>query len=196
MNIIYLHGLSSSGNSSTAKKLRNYFPHDNVITPDIPVSPVEALPFLHNLVSNLPTNKTIIIGTSMGAMYAQQLVGFTRILVNPAFHVSTILRDNEGKILPFFNKRVDGATEFEVTPQLCEEFEEMERHQFDNSRSEDNVRAFFGDHDQTVDCREEYLEHYSKYEIFSGGHRMNNEVLQNIICPEICYLKSIMDKKQ
>lgn len=53
MNIIYLHGLSSSGNSNTANKLREFFPMDNVITPDIPVSPVEALTFLHDLVCNL-----------------------------------------------------------------------------------------------------------------------------------------------
>ena len=195
MNIIYLHGLSSSGNSNTAKKLREFFPMDNVITPDIPVSPVEALPFLHDLVCNLPRHETIIIGTSMGAMYAQQLIGFTRILVNPAFHVSTILRDNEGKTLPFFSKRADGAAEFDVTTRLCEEFEEMERHQFDNCNPKDNVRAFFGDHDETVDCKAEYLEHYSRYEIFSGGHRMNNEVLQTIIRPEVCYLKMIMERR-
>lgn len=43
MNIIYLHGLSSSGQSNTAKKLRELLPDDNVVTPDIPVSPIEAL---------------------------------------------------------------------------------------------------------------------------------------------------------
>lgn len=189
MNIIYLHGLSSSGNSSTARKLREMFPMDNVVTPDIPVSPVEALPFLHTLVGNMSKQDTIIIGTSMGGMYAQQLTGFTRILVNPAFHVSKLLRNNVGRTLPFFNKREDGSTEFEVTVRLCEEFEEMESHQFDHCNPLDNVMAFFGEQDETVDCKEEYMKHYSKFKMFSGGHRLNDEVLQSVIRPKIRDLK-------
>lgn len=46
MNIIYLHGLASSGQSNTAKKLRELLPDDNVVTPDIPVCPIEALQLL------------------------------------------------------------------------------------------------------------------------------------------------------
>lgn len=52
-NIVYFHGLSSSGNSRTGRKLKELFPNEIVITPDIPVNPKNALPFLKNLVSNL-----------------------------------------------------------------------------------------------------------------------------------------------
>nr|CRY95309.1 hypothetical protein [uncultured prokaryote] len=103
MNIVYLHGLSSSGNSNTASKLRELLPDDNVITPDIPVEPDKALTLIHSIVDRLPKEDTLIIGTSMGAMYAQQISGYRRILVNPAFHVSELLRDNEGETLPFFS---------------------------------------------------------------------------------------------
>ncbi len=109
MNIIYLHGLSSSGNSNTAKRLRELLPDDNIITPDIPIDPKDALLLLETLRRIYNTNETIIIGTSMGAMYAQQMKGFRRILVNPAFHVSKLLRENEGKTLPFFTERIDGT---------------------------------------------------------------------------------------
>lgn len=91
MNIIYLHGLSSSGQSITAKKLRELLPDDNVVTPDIPVSPIKALQLLLSLAGEYGADDTIVIGTSMGAMYASQMKGYRRILVNPAFH--TRVRD-------------------------------------------------------------------------------------------------------
>lgn len=65
MNIIYLHGLASSGQSNTAKKLRELLPDDNVITPDIPVNPIEALQLLLSLTGEYHTDNTIITGTSM-----------------------------------------------------------------------------------------------------------------------------------
>ena len=119
-NIVYFHGLSSSGNSGTGKHLKQLFPNENVMTPDIPVDPEEALPFLKNLVSNSDTDNTIIIGTSMGGMYAQQMTGFKRILVNPAFHVSNTLKKSIGENLPFFSPRQDGVTEFKVSERLYE----------------------------------------------------------------------------
>lgn len=48
MNIIYLHGLSRR-DSPTPQKLRELLPDDNVVTPDIPVSPIKALQLLLSL---------------------------------------------------------------------------------------------------------------------------------------------------
>lgn len=190
MNIIYLHGLSSSGNSNTAKQLRKLFPKDNVICPDIPVKPSEALEMLRNLVRDKTDKDTIIIGTSMGAMYAQQITGFNRILVNPAFHVSELLRENEGKYLPFFSQRQNGETDFLVTSELCEEFEEMECHQFDEYASEDEVVALFGSDDEVCNCREECSEVAKYYHIFEGGHRMTGDIIVNVLKPTIEWLKN------
>lgn len=184
-NIIYFHGLSSSGNSSTGKKLKELFPNENVVTPDIPVNPKEALPFLKNLVSKFDPEKTIIIGTSMGGMYAQQMTGYRRILVNPAFHVSTTLKKNLGNNLPFFSLRKDGATEFPVTESLIEEFEEMEAAQFDNSLDSENVMALFGTRDETVNCKDEYLKYYKEFKDFEGEHRLSEENVENVIAPLI-----------
>ena len=44
--IIYLHGFGSSGQSGTVGHLRKKLPQYNVLAPDIPVNPKEALPFL------------------------------------------------------------------------------------------------------------------------------------------------------
>ena len=83
---------------------------------------------LHNLCKT--ENPDIVIGTSMGGMFTQQMHGFKKIIVNPAFHVSQTLRRNIGT-QKFLNPRVDGIMTFEITPQLCEEYAEMESKQFE-----------------------------------------------------------------
>ena len=67
----------------------------NIITPDLPVEPEKALTLIRSIIDELQKEETLVIGTSMGAMYARQLNGHHRILVNPAFHVSELLRKNE-----------------------------------------------------------------------------------------------------
>ena len=183
--IVYLHGLSSSGQSRTGKKLKELFPENNVITLDIPVSPREALPYLKRLISHCKPEDTVIIGTSMGGMYAQQLTGFKRILVNPAFHVSNTLKKHIGQKLPFFSPREDGKSEFDVTESLVKKFEEMEAGQFDNAIDPENVIALFGTRDTTVNCKDEYLKHYKDFIDFDGEHRLTDENIEEIIVPLI-----------
>lgn len=184
-HIIYFHGLSSSGNSGTGKLLKELFPEEKVITPDIPINPKEAIPYLKTLLSKLNPETTIIIGTSMGGMYAQQMTGFKRILVNPAFHVSNTLKKSVEKSLPFFSQRNDGATEFFVNQDLIKEFEEMESKQFQDARDPENITALFGIYDTTVNCKEEYLKYHSVFIDFAGKHRLTEKNIKEIIVPII-----------
>ena len=46
MKLIYFHGFGSSGASGTVETLRNLLPQATIIAPDIPVDPVDALPYL------------------------------------------------------------------------------------------------------------------------------------------------------
>ena len=46
--IVYFHGYGSSCQSNSATCLAKNMPEYNVIAPDIPVDPAEALPFLKN----------------------------------------------------------------------------------------------------------------------------------------------------
>lgn len=184
-NIVYFHGLSSSGNSGTGKYLKKLFPDENVLTPDIPVSPKEALPFLKELVLNLDPENTVIVGTSMGGMYTQQMTGFKRILVNPAFHVSNTLKQSVGETLPFFSQREDGATKFTVTPDLIQEFVDMESRQFDNANDPENVTALFGINDTTVNCKDEYLKYYIDFTDFDGQHRLTEDNINDTVAPLI-----------
>ena len=47
--ILYIHGLSSSGSSSTTRNLQALLPDYSVLSPDLPVAPQEALDMLWHL---------------------------------------------------------------------------------------------------------------------------------------------------
>ena len=191
-NILYVHGLASSGNSGTARTIQKYLPNSKVFSPDLPVNPHEALALLNNIVANEKID--VVVGTSMGAFYAQMMHGWRRILVNPSFHTSqAILRPNFGKTMPFFLPRRDGVQEYTITEELCRSIEDVESHQFDPGYgitngcpdTDDIVKAYFGLRDTTVNCRYEYLQHYTRCDFFDGSHRLEPKTMTDIIVPEI-----------
>lgn len=190
--VIYLHGMGSSGSSATAQRLRRSLPHQEVISPDIPVQPEQAIQMLRRLATQLGP-KDIIIGTSMGGMYAQMFRGFRRILVNPSFHPSEHLADKAGQRLPFHTPRKDGAKDFEVNDKLLRKMRETEARQFDpkfgiigkGADSPDQVQAFFGLQDTVVNGKPEYLRHYTRYTDFDGGHRLDPDTTLKLIIPAI-----------
>lgn len=182
--ILYLHGLASSGQSSTPQTLRKMLPDFEVLSPDIPVDPTEALPQLTELCRECQPD--LVMGTSMGGMYAQQMHGYRKILINPAFHVSDILKQNMGR-QPFFNQREDGQTEFEINEDLYRSFLAMEKKQFEGITAFDKAAtlALFGTADELVNGQEEYLCRYPYAALFVGGHRLNHQVIEETVLPWI-----------
>lgn len=81
------------------------------MSPDLPIQPQEALTMLIELCELY--NPELIIGTSMGGMFAQQLRGYKKILINPAFHVSEFMRTQLG-VHDFLNQRKNGETKYEI----------------------------------------------------------------------------------
>ena len=189
MNILYLHGFGSSGQSNTVEYLKKALPdYYDIEAPDIPVDPAEALPFLRKLCEK--EHFSVIIGTSMGAMYAQQLpADFMRICVNPALHLSQLTDILKPGTFDFFQPRKDGQTQFTITEEIIQHFREMEEHQFDNYKAgaPENLlcMGLFGTEDTTVNCREEFQRYYPNVQTFEGGHRMNQKVLKNVVVPII-----------
>ena len=170
MNILYLHGFGSSGLSNTVEYLKKALPdYYNIEAPDIPVDPAEALPYLKELCEK--EHFSIIIGTSMGAMYAQQLpADFVRICVNPALHLSQLTDILKPGMFDFFQPRKDGQTQFAITEEIIQHFREMEEQQFDNWKADapENLlcMGLFGTEDTTVNCREEFARHYPNVQSF------------------------------
>ena len=178
--LIYFHGFGSSGEGSTVKTLRDLLPDWVVLAPDIPLDPAEALPFLKEFCKE--ENTDVIVGTSMGGMYAQQMRGYKRICVNPSFYISQ--HKDEGTF-EFFNPRKDGAKTFTITTKIIQHFAQMEAHQFDDitEKDKENVCGLFADNDTTVNCEDIFRQHYKNVIHFHGEHRLNRQVIEEVLVP-------------
>ena len=187
--LMYLHGFASSAAGGTVGTLRELLPDFDIVAPDIPVDPSEALPFLRGLCMNeIPD---VVVGTSMGGMYAQQLRRYRRICINPAFGMSGMEGILSVGTHEYLNPRKDGSTHFEITPEIICHFAEMEECQFNGITDMDReqVWGLFADNDKTVDCKPIFTQHYSQVVHFSGGHRLDRETVANILVPlirEVC----------
>ncbi len=188
--VIYLHGYGSSARSGTVVTLRKMLHGYDVIAPDIPVDPAEALPFLRELCDYVKPDA--VLGTSMGGMYAHQMKGCLRICVNPAFEISTLTDVLKVGTFEYFRPRLDGVTHFEITPDIIRHFAEMEAVQFDGITDEDRrqVWGLFADNDTLVHGEPLFLQHYTNVRHFHGEHRMNDRVIRASIVP---FLRSLVE---
>lgn len=187
--VLYIHGFASAGSSGTATHLRNMlYEHGvEVISPDVPVMPTEALSLLKQMVAELQPE--LIIGTSMGGLYTEQMYGTPRIMVNPSFHMARHLTFQGMGRREFLNKRQDGAREFKVDRDMIAQFREVEKTTFSGVNAEEKtlVWGFFGKNDKFVNCQPEFKKAYGTdhFRIFDGEHRLNDVVLKRDIFPLI-----------
>lgn len=187
--ILYVHGFGSAGSTHTAQMLRILMPEATVLSPDLPVRPEEALALLHELTAN--ERPDLIIGTSMGGMYTEQLKGFDRICVNPAFQMADTMHEHGmvGK-QTFQNPRKDGIQEFIVTKALVKEYKAATEQCFVDISDEERKRVYglFGDNDNLVHTYDLFLEHYPNAIHFHGEHRLNDTVLLHYLIPVIRWI--------
>lgn len=185
--IMYVHGFASSGSSGTVMALRRHFMGWRVVAPDLPIDPFEAMELLRRMVDE--ERPAVVIGTSMGGMYTQQLRGVRRIIVNPSFEMSRSLLFGKMGRNKYTSKRRDGATEFRVDKALVERFKLMEKTQFDGITEEDKqlVTGLFGDKDPVVHFRPLMARLYGEERChwFNGEHRLNDTVVKSVLVPLI-----------
>lgn len=185
--IMYVHGFASSGSSGTVMALRRHFMGWRVVAPDLPIDPFEAMELLRRMVDE--ERPAVVIGTSMGGMYTQQLRGVPRIIVNPSFEMSRSLLFGKMGRNKYTSKRRDGATEFRVDKTLVERFKLMEKTQFDGITEEDKalVTGLFGDKDPVVHFRPLMASMYGEERClwFNGEHRLNDTVVKTVLVPLI-----------
>lgn len=184
--ILYVHGFASSGASGTVKTMRLLLPKAEVIAPDLPVEPQEALDLLHGVVEQ--ENPDLIIGTSMGGMYTELLHGHDRIIVNPAFQLAdTILKNNGLGRREFHSPRADGMKDFMVTKGLLEAFREVSSHCFEDCDDE-HLYGLFGTRDTLVDTYAMTAAHYSQCMHFEGEHYLNDSTFLHAVIPVIQWI--------
>ena len=196
--IMYVHGFGSSGQSGTVTRIREVFPNTTVIAPDIPIHPEEAITMLRQLADS--EQPDLIIGTSMGGMYAEQLNGFDRILINPAFQIADTMQEHgmTGK-QQFQNPRLDGIQEFYVDKPLVKEYRTITEGNFSHAADtgeRQRVYGLFGDKDDLVHTRELYNSHYPQAISFHGEHRMNDHSFMHSVVPVIRWIDDQQEKRE
>lgn len=195
--LLYCHGFASSGQSGTVARLREVMPQAKVIAPDLPVKPQEAIDLLKNICQQ--EQPSLIIGTSMGGMYAEQLRGYDRICVNPALEMGeTMKAHGMTGTQQFQNPRLDGVQEFYVDKALVKEYKDQSEHRFEGITDEDRQRVYglFGDEDTTVDTFDMFHEVYPNALHFHGEHRMNDRSFMHSIVPVIRWIDDLQEKRE
>lgn len=87
--IIYIHGFSSSENSTKGQILRNFFTgKEKVLTPGLPEEPDKTIKILEELIDTSRDENVMLIGSSLGGFYALALhskyENLKTVLINPA----------------------------------------------------------------------------------------------------------------
>lgn len=186
--ILFLHGFFASGQCVPAMALREAFKGEaEVITPDLPMHPMEAIAFIRELIDR--EKPDVLVGNSCGSFYAQMLapvVGLPALLGNPHFKMTEFLRPRIGAH-QYKSPRKDGKQDFIIDEQLIAEFAEMEAHQFDNCTHESRIRIWgiFGDNDTLAHFEPLFLEHYDTSFHFPGVHTPTAEEVQQYYVPLI-----------
>lgn len=83
--ILYIHGFSSCGEGNKSRELKKYFGEMNVISPNLPYDPHEAITFLESLLNNHCIDT--LIGSSLGGFYATYFAekyAMKAVLLNPS----------------------------------------------------------------------------------------------------------------
>lgn len=185
--VMYVHGFMSSAQSGTVKLLQQMLPNVEIIADDIPLHPEEGFAMLQKMAEK--EKPDLIIGSSMGGMYAERLRGFDRILVNPALRMGDTMSSLTGK-QEFMNKRKDGVQEFMVTKGLIKEYKDFSDRCFEGITDEDKLHVWglFGDKDPIVHTYDLFGEQYSQAIHFHGEHRMIDKVAYHYLIPIIRWI--------
>lgn len=203
--ILYVHGFASSGQSGTVTLLRTLLPEVTVVAPDLPIHPAEAMELLHRVCEE--EKPDLIIGSSMGGMFTEQLHGYDRILVNPAFQMGDTM-GSHGMIgkLTFQNPRRDGIQEMVITKAIVKEYRECTEQCFSFPAEEKHgdVWGLFGDKDPVVHTHDLFTDKYSfplregrgGSLIFHGEHRLIDKVVHHALIPVIRWIDDRQEGRQ
>lgn len=187
--IMYVHGFGSSGQSGTVTRMRTVFPEARIVAPDLPVRPEEAMTLLRQLCRD--EHPDLIIGTSMGGMYTEQLRGFDRICINPALQIAdTMQAHGMTGTQTFQNPRADGVQTFYVDKALVKKYRQVSDQRFEALDDVDRKRVYglFGDEDTTVDTYDLFHAQYPQAIRFHGEHRMDDRSFMHAVVPVIRWI--------
>lgn len=185
---IFLHGFYASGSCPLALALKDALKGVvEVLTPDIPLHPLEALAFVRELCAL--EHPDMLIGNSNGAFLAQILATELQIpalLGNPHLKMSEFVAARIGENR-YKSPRMDGKQGFIIEPSLEDEFAELEVHQWDNWNL--SMRKFcvglFGEKDTLAHFEPVIREHYDGIYHFPGDHTPTEDEVKEWYVPRV-----------
>ena len=184
--ILFLHGFYASGQCVPALALHEAFQGKaEVLTPDLPMHPKEAIGFIRELIDS--EKPDLLIGNSCGSFYAQMVapvVGIPALLGNPHFQMTEFLKQRIGEH-QYKSPRKDGNQHFIIDEALIEEFAGLESIQFNNCNPDcrDRIWGLFGEKDTLAHFEPLFLEHYNHSFHFPGGHTPTSEEVHTWYVP-------------
>lgn len=180
MRVLFVHGLASSGAYKMASMLRQLLKPCEVIAPDLPLDPEEALALLKTLCAR--ESPELVVGLSWGAFLSLRLGLLPTVAVNPDLHISRFLRERIGP-MDYLSPRSDGETQFEITEEICLKYEEIEK------KAAVLTVPFLGcfaDNDEVVRCRDEFESLYPGHVFtYPGGHLPTFLQMKTYLVPAI-----------
>lgn len=197
--ILFLHGFYASGQCVPAKAIKDAFEgRAEVITPDLPLHPKEAIAFIRELCDH--EQPDIIVGNSCGSFYAQMIapiIGVPALLGNPHFKMTEFLQSRIGA-QQYKSPRANGVQNFIINEALIREFAELEAEQFSccNPYYKDRIWGIFGEQDTLAHFEPLFLEHYNNTFHFPGGHTPTEQETKAWYVPMIEKIMMTYPKKE
>lgn len=170
-NILYIHGLNSSGNSNTATQISKLLPEGyTLIAPDFSSAYTNFSVMQDNInrakqiiKSN---NIVLVVASSMGGFIAMNCTNIPKVLINPCMKPSEQLaRSMNGNI----------------SEKELEKFEKLENAITPTSFDKKYTLALFSNKDELFSYKELFQTKYNKANAFNvnDGHRLSNSNIKN-----------------
>jgi predicted esterase YcpF (UPF0227 family) len=163
--ILFIHGFRSCGLGVKSEALRDYFGADQVLTPDLPHDPAQAIDLLERLIAQHPVD--LLVGSSLGGYYATWLNRghtYPAVLVNPAVAPYALLDDYLGEHEDCHGKK------FELTASHLQTLRSFHRPRL---RDDERYLVLLQSGDEVLDYRQAAA-YYAHFEVVvepGGDHR-------------------------
>lgn len=166
INILYIHGLNSSGNSRTGKLLEEYLGQGyKVFHPTFPQDSDAALAQAKNEIHK--NNIDIVVASSLGGFIALKLRNVMKIVINPCMVPSVELP----------KLGVDDVT--------VGRYAQLEKSLFSGIDAEEREITFgvFASYDELFSYKSVFTKYYNNIYTMNDGHRISPMNIKNIIVP-------------
>ena len=204
MKILYIHGLGSSKFSETPKRLREALPEAEVLSPEIPIDPIEAVWFLEDNFLN-DTSIDLVVGSSLGGFYSLLLKHHRKLLANPALFADEDIEKGIGLgEQGFLSPRENGAKTYVIDEAFIRSLAKIRDKIFNSDPSRpgmpdqeqiENTWAIFAKSDELLAHHDDFCHLFRPDHAFrmKGEHRVSEDNMRKDIVPLIKRILKTMD---